>query len=502
MPGPLAALKAIRSGLAGARGDVLLLPVSEGAVRDAVKPLGKRLAAALGRRARDAEFQGRAEEVLVHHGEGQSVALLGLGATPVGVDAWRRAGGIGRREAERLGARRAACWLGEVGDPATIGGFAEGFLLAGYRFERYRSDTRGTRTEILALVGPKLPRPRDMAAGFDTVRAIVQGVYTARDLVNEPPSIATPRFLAEQALRLASESSRLHAEIWDAQRIAREGLVGIQAVSRGSAEEPRFIQLRYTRPGSRRRIALVGKGVTFDSGGLSLKPAKGMETMKYDMAGAAAVLATVSVVAALGLPLEVTAYVPACENLPGGRAQKPGDILRYANGRTVEVLNTDAEGRLILADALVVANRGRPDAIVDLATLTGAARVALGSLYAAVLGTDQALIDAVLAAGRAAGEACWQLPLVREYREDIKGTVTDIKNVGGPDAGTIIGALFLAEFVGRTPWAHLDIAGPAYSDKDLPVAPRGATGYGVRLLARWLQDVAAMPSPTAPSPLS
>jgi leucyl aminopeptidase len=211
------------------------------------------------------------------------------------------------------------------------------------------------------------------------------------------------------------------------------------------------------------------------------------------MAGGAAVLSAVSALAALDLPLEVTAYVAASENLPGGRAQKPGDVVRYANGRTVEVLNTDAEGRLVLADALVVASRMQPHAIVDLATLTGAARVALGGMYAAVMGNDQALVDQLLAASRASGEPLWQLPLVREYRDDLKSTVADLKNVGGGDAGAIVGGLFLAEFVGGTPWAHLDIAGPAYADKELPHAPRGGTGYGVRLLLRWLRDLVAEP---------
>jgi leucyl aminopeptidase len=216
-----------------------------------------------------------------------------------------------------------------------------------------------------------------------------------------------------------------------------------------------------------------------------------METMKYDMAGGAAVLSAVAAAAALQLPVDVVGYVAASENLPGGRAQKPGDVIRYANGRTVEVLNTDAEGRLVLADALVVAARARPDAIIDLATLTGAARVALGGLYACVLGSDQPLVDALVGAGRSCGEPCWQLPLVREYRDDIKSSIADLKNVGGGDAGTIIGALFLAEFTDGVPWAHLDIAGPAWADKDMPLSPRGATGYGVRLLVQYLRDCCA-----------
>jgi leucyl aminopeptidase len=377
-----------------------------------------------------------------------------------------------------------------AGNDVALANLALGFLLAGYRFDRYRSERRGPKSEALTLVGEAMPPPATVRATLRDVTEVAAGVFGARDLVNEPPSVATPRFLAEHAKKLAAERPTLHAEVWGPDRMAREGLTGSLAVARGSAEEPRFIMLRHAPSTVRRRVAIVGKGITFDSGGLSLKPAKSMETMKYDMAGGAAALHAVAVAAALSLPIGVTAYVPASENLPGGRAQKPGDVIRYANGKTVEVLNTDAEGRLVLADALVLAARSGPDAIVDLATLTGAARIALGSLYACVLGNDQALVDGLLAASRATGEGLWQLPLVREYRDDLKSPIADLKNVGG-DAGTITAALFLAEFVDGVPWAHLDIAGPAFADKELPTAPRGATGYGVRLLVEYLRTLAA-----------
>jgi len=360
---------------------------------------------------------------------------------------------------------------------------AEGFLLGGYRFDRYKGERNGAHVTSVALVGPTLPPPatvRPLLAGAATVVAQVCG---ARDLVNEPPSVATPTFLADHARKLATTSKDLTLEVWDVKRIAREGLAGLLAVARGSHEEPRFVKLRYRGRGARRRVALVGKGITFDSGGLSLKSAKSMETMKYDMAGGAAVLCATAAAAQLGLAVDVTAYVPLTENLPGGRAQKPGDVIRFLNGKTVEVLNTDAEGRLILADALALARRGSPDAIVDLATLTGAARVALGALYAGVLGNHQGVVDALVAAGRAAGEPLWQLPLVREYSEDLKSNVADLKNVGGGgDGGTILGALFLEEFVDGVPWVHLDIAGPARAGADEGYTPRGGTGFGVRTL--------------------
>jgi leucyl aminopeptidase len=472
-----------RGGADTARLDLLLVPVTEGAASRAVRTLGRKAAAALGRRIKTAEFRGRPDDALVHHGD-VAVVLLGVGAAPGTTDAWRRAGARGRQEAERQRARR-------VGVAAGGAAFVEGFQLAGYRFAGYASDgaERRPRVQSLAVLvdGTRGSSPLD--GRLAAVAATVPEVFRARDLVNEPASIATPRFIAERVAAVAAEVPGLRAEAWDPERIARENLAGLAAVARGSREEPRFITLRWAGSGARRRVILVGKGITFDSGGLSLKPPKSMETMKYDMAGGAAVLGAVAAAARLRLPIDVTAYVPATENLPGGSAQKPGDVIRYLNGKSVEVLNTDAEGRLVLADALALASRAKPDAIVDLATLTGACRVALGASLAGVMGNDQTLVDELLAAGRAAGEPLWQLPLVREYRDDLKSSVADLKNVGG-DAGTIVAGLFLQEFVDGVPWAHLDIAGPAFTEKDLPHAPRGGTGFGVRLLLRFLEGYA------------
>jgi leucyl aminopeptidase len=449
-----------------------------------LRRLGARLSKAVGRRARDLDFRGRPEESLVHHGD-TTVVLLGLAAAG-GADAFRRAGARGRQEAERARARRVQAWLGEAAGAADIAAFSEGFLLAGYRFRRYMAAPATTPSaRTLAVRSDAAPRGSELEQALAHVRAAVTEVFRARDLVNEPPSVATPRFIAAQAEALAREVKGLEVEAWDAKRLAREQLNGILGVSRGSREEPRLIVLRWAPSGAKRKVALVGKGVTFDSGGLSLKPPKSMETMKYDMAGGAAVIGAVAAAARLRLPVQVTGYVPATENLPGGMAQKPGDVIRFANGRSVEVLNTDAEGRLILADALIVAARERPDAIVDLATLTGACRVALGTLLAAVMGNQQPLVDALVDAGKQAGEPIWQLPLVPEYREDLKSPIADLKNVGG-EAGSIIGGLFLQNFVDGVPWAHLDIAGPAFTEKDLPHAPRGGTGFGVRLLLRYL----------------
>jgi leucyl aminopeptidase len=480
-------VQALRAGPRAARGDLVLLPVLEGEARAVVRRLDRRIAGILARRVRDLDYGGRPDDLFTHSGE-RPVTLLGLGPAPADAEAWRRAGARGRQEAERHRARRVAAYLGAVAPDALVA-FVEGFLLAGYRFDRYLSDPSARQVRSLVVVGEAMPRPAATRPALAAVEAVVGEVFRARDLVNEPGSVKTPAFIAAEVARLAREVPGLEAESWGPRRIAKEGLAGLLAVARGSREEPRFIMLRYAGKGAGRRVALVGKAITFDSGGLSLKPPKSMETMKYDMAGGAAVLGAVFAAARLRLAVEVIAHVPATENLPGSRAQKPGDVIRFLNGRTVEVLNTDAEGRLVLADALAFASRKRPDVLVDVATLTGACRVALGPLVAGVMGNSQPVVDELIAAGGAAGEPLWQLPLVREYREELKSPIADLKNVGG-DAGSIVGGLFLKEFVDGVPWAHLDIAGPAFTDKDLPHAPRGATGFGLRLLVCYLRTAA------------
>ena len=259
------------------------------------------------------------------------------------------------------------------------------------------------------------------------------------------------------------------------------------SVAAGSVQEPRFIVMRYKPPGkARKRVALVGKGITFDSGGLSLKPSKSMETMKLDMAGGAAIIAAMSRLPQLRRDLDVTGYVPLTDNLPGADAQKPGDVIRYLNGKTIEVLNTDAEGRLILADALALAARENPDYMINLATLTGACVVALGPQVAGLFSNEQALADGLLRASGDAGEKLWQMPLVKEYKDSIKSSVADMKNVGGAHGGAIVAALILQEFVGDVPWAHLDIAGPAFAENDNLLGPKGGSGFGVRTLLKFL----------------
>src|SRR5579862_6206497 len=331
----------------------------------------------------------------------------------------------------------------------------EGILLGQYVFERLKSipvHRTPALQHLQIMVDRPAPALRDAIARAE--RSAAATCY-ARDLINTPAAVVTPSYLAEEARRVARQQ-RLRARILDAAAIKRAGMGALLGVAQGSAQPPRFIELIYKPSGARHCVALAGKGITFDSGGLSLKNADAMASQKRDMAGGAAVLAVMSVVRDLAIPVEVRAYIPSTENMPGGRAIKPGDVVRACNGTTIEVLNTDAEGRLVLADALAVAAAARPDLIIDLATLTAAVRTALGTRYAAIMGTDAALVQALIRAAGECGEHLWELPLVPEYRGDIDSTVADIKNIGEGSAGTIIGGLFLREFVGKIPWAHID----------------------------------------------
>lgn len=482
----------------GIAADVLIVPVAAGQEdgRD-VRRLARRLGGTMVKRAISAaRFRGRPGQAAVLPVQGprrQAIAVVGLGdEARIDLEAWRRVGGQSRQLAGTLGAARVvvACGARPLETPQLVA-FAEGFELAAYRFAKYKSesDAPPAVTELtLVVVSP--PAEKILETEWRALATTLSGVTLARDLVNEPPAVKTPAYIADVAKKVG-QAAGLEVEVWDAKRIASEKLAALIAVARGSSEEPRFVHLRYRSKSTQHRIALVGKGITFDSGGLSLKPAKSMETMKCDMAGAAAVLGAMTALARLKPAIDVDGYIPITENLPGGRAQKPGDVIRYRNGKTVEVLNTDAEGRLVLADALLVAADAKPDAIIDLATLTGACMVALGTQVAGLFANDQKLADRLLAAGTDTGEPLWQMPLVAEYKDDIKSAVADIKNIGGGHAGSITAALFLQEFVGSTPWVHLDIAGPAFLEKALPYTPKGGTGFGVRTLVRYLTTLAA-----------
>ena len=317
-------------------------------------------------------------------------------------------------------------------------------------------------------------------------RAVADAQNYARALVSQPGNLMTPSRLAEEAEGLAGGGARFQA--WDEEKLRREGFGALLAVSKGSLEPPRFIILEHPGDGGP-PLVLVGKGITFDSGGISLKPAKGMGEMKYDMAGGAAVLAVVRALSEIGFPRRVVALVPAAENLPSGSAVKPGDVIRGASGRSIEVVNTDAEGRLILSDALAYAARLGPAAVVDVATLTGGCVVALGRHACGLMSNDDSLAVGLLTAGERSGERAWRLPLWPEYRRQLDSEIADIKNSGGREASAITAGIFLQEFVEGVPWAHLDIAGTAWADKKSGWQPKGATGFGVRLLVEWVRGL-------------
>lgn len=379
----------------------------------------------------------------------------------------------------------------------------EGLILGAYRFDTFKSSARPGLDAATIAVGDAVRAVQPAAARG---RATAEAVCFARDLVNEPGGSLTASVFAERAAERA-EAAGLTAEVMDHEAIVAEGLGGLLAVNQGSAEQPRLLKLTYEPSGSdaagddapvadglpeadaHDTVALVGKGITFDSGGLSLKTADGMMEMKSDMAGAAAVIATMCALPALDVDVKVVSFTPMTDNMTGGSAQRPGDIYTARNGTTVEVLNTDAEGRLVLADALSLAVDEEPDAIIDLATLTGACMVALGQKIAGLMGNDDVFCGIVEEAADVAGERVWQLPLPADYRKGLDSPVADLKNIGGGRfGGALTAGLFLQEFVGEDiPWVHLDIAGPAYLSEPDGVAPKGGTGFGVRTLLTLLE---------------
>ncbi len=439
------------------------------------------------------------------------LAIVGVGAstsTNVG-DAYRRAGDQTIARAREARARTVAVAFHAepmrlpMERPETFAAYVEGVLLTGYGFTGYRHDRDRVEIATVTIAGVVAPRAPELRRAVRRGEILAEATNQARTWINEPAAVMTPATFAADAERVLTKAG-LEVQVDGPSGLKTLAMGALLGVARGSAEEPRFVRVTYRPDGpspgkaaraaaptpSRPRVALVGKGITFDSGGLSLKRPDGMEHMKRDMAGGAAVLGAMLALASLKPAVEVRAYVPMSENMPGGSAIKPGDVVRTPSGKTVEVLNTDAEGRLVLADALGIAVGDRPDAIVDIATLTGAVRSALGTRIAGIMGNDRGLIQALIAAGKQGGERLWELPLVRDYRPDLESDVADLANVAaGGYGGAIHAGLFLEEFVGAVPWAHLDIAGVGFTDRDLPNAPRGGVGFGVRLLARWALGV-------------
>ncbi len=420
------------------------------------------------------DFTGKERQLASIAGAGalpyRQVLFVGLG-DEVDAEALRRAAaGAGRAATKH---NRVVTTLHQVDleDAADLVAF--GFSLAQYQFDRYKSEPNGAVTEDLVFAGGTLDGRRG--------GVVAAAVAKARDLVNEPAGQMAPRQLADWAVDQLTPLG-VEVEVWDADRIASERLGGLAAVAAGAHEPARLVRMHYRPDGAGAKLVYVGKGIVFDSGGLSLKPPAGMESMKTDMSGAAAVMAAMWAIATLQLPVEVIGITPLTENMPGGGALRPGDVFTARNGTTVEVLNTDAEGRLVLADGLSLAAEEAPALIVDIATLTGACKVALGEKVAGVFASDDDVAAQLVAAGRSAGEPLWHLPLESEYRSKLDSVVADVKNIGNRFGGAVTAALFLAEFVGDLPWAHLDIAGPARSEKAEHYISPGGTGFGVGTL--------------------
>ncbi len=439
----------------------------------------------------DAErFKAKAGQVTHVHAGKRRVVVAGLGRrAETTLEVVRRGAAGALRRARDLGARTVAAEV--LGDrlPARerAQALVEGALLGTYTFDRFKREKSERVVEELRVVEADGRRGREVGEGAQRGEVFARATAYARDLINAPANELSPSDLARAAAQVAKEH-RLAVQVYERADCRRLGMGAFLGVAAGSAEPPKFIHLTYASPGRRtKRIALIGKGITFDSGGLDLKTSEGMLRMKNDMAGAAAVLGIMGALGRLRPPVEVHGLIAATENMPSGTALRPGDVLRSMSGTTIEVGNTDAEGRLTLADALAyAAARVKPDEVIDVATLTGACVVALGPLCAGLMSNDAGLANRLLEAAGTAGEGLWQLPLIDEYRDHLKSEIADLNNVGPRGAGAINAALFLKEFAGDLPWAHLDIAGPAWSEKDLPLVPKGASGVAVRTILTYL----------------
>ncbi|HLK05218.1 MAG TPA: leucyl aminopeptidase [Candidatus Acidoferrum sp.] len=473
--------------------EALVTPVFEGddPIQGRAAELDQLTGGLLKRLATGAELTGKTLEfTLIHAPAGLKAArllLVGAGKKDqFNVATLRKVAGAALRSLKGKSVKNFAFLAGgtlppEDGSQAIV----EGLLTADFETDKYKTDKKEKKIETVLFVGFPENAAADVQKGIARGRVIAESQNFARDLVNEPSNKLTPRVLAEKAEAMAKEAG-LAVEVFDEKKIADLKMGALLSVAQGSAEPPRFIVVTYTpanaKPGAP-VIGLVGKAVTFDTGGVSIKPADGMEKMKYDMAGGATMLGVMRALAALKPNVKVICCVPATENMVGGKAQKPGDIQTAMSGKTIEVLNTDAEGRLILADAVHYARQLGVTHIVDAATLTGAIVVALANVNVGVFGSDQAWTDKLLASAKATGEKMWQLPMDDEYREFIKGSFADIQNIGsGKGGGSITGAWFIREFAGDTPWIHLDIAGTAWNDDAKPWLAKGPTGVALRTL--------------------
>ncbi len=451
------------------------------------------------------EFTGKTHQSVLIHTRGalpaKRILLMGLGKKKaVTLDRVRQAMGEASKRIRQIGAPTFAAPVLETGAVRTsvsdvAQAMVEGAVLGGYRFTPYQSEREGPSRAIrtMTLLTTHANQVNDMRTGIRRGEVSAHATSFARDLCNHPSNIMTPSRVAQEARTIARDF-KLKLTVLGRKEQERLGMGGMGGVSRGSHEPPQFIVLEYA--GGRkteRPLVLVGKTITFDSGGISLKPADNMERMKADMTGGAEVLSAVRAAAQLRLPVNVVGILPAAENMPGGQAMRPGDILHMLNGTTVEVQNTDAEGRLILADGLAYATRFRPAGIIDVATLTGACSVALGQFAIGMLGNDDRLKATFKTAGEQAGERVWEMPLWEEYAEQLKSDVADMCNIGGRGGGMITAGMFLSKFVGDCPWVHLDIASTDWSASERPCISKGPTAVGARLLVQFLINYAGGP---------
>ena len=464
----------------------------------AVRPVDQKLGGQLTDLRKSGEFSGKPNNMALLHIDGKlgarRVLLVGLGSREtVTLERIRQAMGTAVKRARSVKAKGIVSVIPDV--PKTTGhvnevaqAMVEGVILGDYRFNEYRTDRSDENHTLQSctILAPSSSSLAEVKKGTTRGRILGEATCFVRDLCNHPANVMTPSRVVTEARKIAKES-KVRLKVLDRRQQEKLGMGGLLGVSRGSIEPPQFIILEYIGgPRTQKPIVFVGKTVTFDSGGISLKPSENMEQMKADMTGGAEVLATIRAASRLKLPMNVIGLLPVTENMPGGRATKPGDILNMLSGKTVEVQNTDAEGRLILADGLAYATRLKPACVIDIATLTGAAIVALGQFAIGMLGNDDGLKDGFRKAGNQAGERVWEMPLWDEYFEQLKSDVADMRNIGGRGAGMITAGMFLSKFVGNHPWVHLDIASTDWSSGERPYIPKGPTGTGTRLLIQYL----------------
>jgi leucyl aminopeptidase len=483
-------------------GPILVAVVPQGALPPSLAGLDRVLGGPLSRLYGSGDFSGKRDETALVYGSDliHRVLLVGVGKPAEGARAAvRRGAAIGLKRARAVGVESAGLWCapegrGDAGVRGTFQALVEGAAQGTWHFTEMKRPPEEpkpvlARVDVLAADGEWT----EAEAGHRQGAAVAAGHLFARGIQVLPPNVCNPAYLAEVAGQLARRYG-FEITVLDRAAMEGEGLRAVLAVGQGSSQEPRFIVLRYSGAAGAARgggggagggapVVLVGKGITFDSGGISIKPAQSMEDMKYDMSGAAAVLGTFEMLGRLRPDIEVVGLIPSAENMPGPAAYRPADVVKSHLGKTIEVVNTDAEGRLLLADALSYARRFQPACVIDIATLTGAITICLGPVASGVMGTDPALVQEVIAAGQRANERAWELPLWDDFKDLIKSDIADVKNSGGRPAGSITAGWFLREFVEGFPWAHLDIAGTAYIERENPTMVRGPTGVGVRLFS-------------------